>query len=58
MDEVKKPAVSWVVVGKYDSELEQKQQLELAAAMVGGELGQAVLSALATVRDDVLGRAM
>lgn len=56
--DVKKPDVAWVVIGRRDSELEQFQKLEMAAAMVGGQLGQAVLAALATMRDDVIGRAL
>ena len=58
MDEVKKPDVAWVVIGRRDSELEQLHEFELAAAMVGGALGQAVLSAVEPLRDDVIGRAV
>lgn len=59
MSDVKKASVlSVVVVHRDRSELEQFQELELAAAMVGGEVGQAVLSGLAAIRDDVIGRAV
>ncbi|TCK41223.1 hypothetical protein EDF60_1648 [Leucobacter luti] len=56
--DVKKPDVFFVQVNRSASEIESFQKLEMAAAMVGGQLGQAVLSALAGVRDDVIGRAM
>lgn len=58
MDEVKKPDHVLVVVYKYRSEVEQFRQVEDVALMVGGDLGQVLLTALATVRDDVIGRAV
>lgn len=58
MDAVKKPDVVVVRLWRSDSELDHFQALESAAVMVGGELGQAVLTALADIRDDVIGRAV
>lgn len=58
MDAVKKPDVVVVHLWRSDSEYQQFQAFGLAAVMVGGELGQAVLSALAGIRDDVIGRAV
>lgn len=59
MDEVKKPSrLAAVVVHRDTSELEQWQEFHLAAAMVSGPLGKAVLNALARISDDVTGRAV
>ena len=58
MADVKKTDVTYVMVSVRSTELEQLHEIELAAAMVGGEVGRAVLKALAGVHGAVSERAV
>ena len=58
MDGVKKPAEVFVQVDRRSSEFAQLQCVERIGVMIGGVLGQALLTVVADLRDDVIGRAL
>ena len=58
MGDEKRPVSAHVVIGLRDSELEIMQALERGAVIAGGELGEAVLNAIDSVRESVFVRAM